>query len=46
MGQSPGRTPIVTYTHLNQLEVQFHKALTQDLAALVAVITERAHAQA
>ena len=39
MGQSPGRAPIVTYTHLNQLDSQFQKALDQDLAPLVELST-------
>ena len=46
MGQSPGRAPIATYTHLNRLEVQYHKALAQDLAPLIAVISKRLHGQA
>lgn len=41
MGQSPGRTPLATYTHLNQLEIQFGKALANDLAPLVAVVQQR-----
>jgi integrase len=43
MGHSCGKTPIATYTHLNQLQSQFHKALDQDLAPLVDAIDRRAH---
>lgn len=42
MGHSPGKAPIVTYTHLNQLQNQFQKALDQDLASLVDAIDRRA----
>ena len=42
MGQSPGKAPIVTYTHLDQLQGQFQKALDQDLAPLVDAIDRRA----
>jgi integrase len=41
MGQSPGKTPIVTYTHLNELHGQFAKALENGLAPLVAAVSER-----
>lgn len=43
MGHSCGKTPIATYTHLNQLQSQFQKALDQDLAPLVDAIDRRAH---
>lgn len=42
MGQSPGKAAIVTYTHLNQLQAQFAKALTHDLAQLAEAIAARA----
>lgn len=42
MGQSPGRAAIVTYTHLNELEQQFAKAVRNGLAPIVATITDRA----
>lgn len=42
MGQSPGRTPIVTYTHLNQVGRQYQKAVDNDLGPLVVAISERA----
>jgi hypothetical protein len=42
MGQSTGKAPIVSYTHLNQLEPQFQKAVDQDLAPLVRAIERRA----
>lgn len=41
MGQSPGKTPIVTYTHLNELQTQFSKALQCSLAPLLSAIVER-----
>ena len=41
MGQSPGKTPIVTYTHLNELQTQFSKALQCSLAPLLSAIAER-----
>ena len=42
MGQSPGRTAITTYTHLNQVRGQYQKALDGDLNPLVVAISERA----
>ena len=42
LGHTLGRTPIVTYTHLNQLQSQFQKALDQDLAPIVAAVDRRA----
>ena len=42
MGQSPGKTPIATYTHLNELQGQFAKALQIELAPLVAAIGSQA----
>jgi integrase len=42
MGQSPGRAAIVTYTHLNELEQQFARAVQNGLAPLVAAITDQA----
>jgi hypothetical protein len=42
MGQSPGRSPIVTYTHLNELEQQFAKAVQNGLTPLVTAIVDRA----
>jgi hypothetical protein len=41
MGQSPGRTPIVTYTHLNELQQQFAKAAQCGLAPLTAAVADR-----
>jgi hypothetical protein len=42
MGHALGKTPIVTYTHLNQLQSQFQKALDQDLAPIVDAVERRA----
>jgi integrase len=42
MGHALGKTPIVTYTHLNQLQSQFQKALDQDLAPIVDAVARRA----
>jgi integrase len=42
MGHTLGKTPIVTYTHLNQLQSQFQKALDQDLAPIVDAVERRA----
>ena len=42
MGQSPGRTAITTYTHLNQVRGQYQKAVDGDLSPIVAAISERA----
>ena len=42
LGHTLGKTPIVTYTHLNQLQSQFQKALDQDLAPIVAAVERRA----
>lgn len=42
MGQSPGKAPIVTYTHLNELQGQFAKAVLNGLAPLVTAIADRA----
>ena len=44
MGQSPGKAPIVTYTHLNELQGQFAKAVQNGLAPLVTAISHRAAA--
>lgn len=41
LGQSPGRAPIVTYTHLNRLGDQFQKVLDQDFGPVLAVIARR-----
>ncbi len=41
MGQSPGKAPIVTYTHLNELQGQFGKAVQNGLAPLVTAIAAR-----
>jgi hypothetical protein len=41
MGHSLGRTPIATYTHLNQLQAQFQKAIEGDLQPLVDIISDR-----
>lgn len=41
MGQSPGRAPIVGYTHLNRLEEQYMKLLETEFAPIVAAINER-----
>jgi len=38
MGQSPGKSAIVTYTHLNELEMQFGKATRGGLSPLVSAI--------
>lgn len=42
MGQSPGKAPIVTYTHLNELHEQFAKAVQSGLAPLAAAVADRA----
>ena len=42
LGHSPGKSPIVTYTHLNQLQNQFQKAFDQDLAPIVDAVERRA----
>lgn len=42
MGQSPGRATIATYTHLNELQQQFAKAVQNGFASLVTAITDRA----
>ena len=42
LGHTLGTTPIVTYTHLNQLQSQFQKALDLDLAPIVAAVDRRA----
>jgi hypothetical protein len=41
LGQSPGRTPIATYTHINELRAQFQTALDQSLRPIVDAIERR-----
>jgi hypothetical protein len=41
-GHAPGKAAIATYTHLDQLKIQFQRALDQDLAPLVAAVKRRA----
>lgn len=41
MGQSPGKSAIVTYTHLNELEKQFSKAADGPLAPMTEVVRRR-----
>ena len=41
MGHSLGRAPIATYTHLNQLQSQFQKALENDLQPFIEIISNR-----
>lgn len=42
MGQSPGKAPIVTYTHLNELQKQYGNAVRGGLAPLAAAAADRA----
>jgi integrase len=41
MGQSPGNSPIVTYTHLNELDQQYGRALQSQLKPIIDAITQR-----
>ena len=41
-GHAPGKAAIATYTHLDQLKIQFQRALDHDLAPLVAAVKRRA----
>ena len=41
MGQSPGTSPVTTYTHLNQLREQHQRAVGSTLAPLYQAFQER-----
>lgn len=41
MGQSTGRSAIVTYTHLTQLREQYQRAITSELADVIDVLQSR-----
>lgn len=41
MGQSPGRSAIVTYTHLNQLQQQYTRVISGEMQSLVSVVERR-----
>ena len=41
MGQSPGNSPIVGYTHVNELKRQYDLALERTLAPVVEVLSKR-----
>jgi len=41
MGQSPGRSAIVTYTHLNQLRRQYEQVACSELSGVIEVIQQR-----
>jgi integrase len=41
MGQSPGKSAIVTYTHLNELRQQFDKAAQDSMEPIVSAIRKR-----
>jgi hypothetical protein len=39
LGQSPGRSALVNYTHLNDLRHQYEQAVNKTLKPLLAVLT-------
>jgi hypothetical protein len=39
LGQSPGRSALVNYTHLNDLRHQYEQAVSKTLKPLLAVLT-------
>ena len=41
MGQSPGQTPIVTYTHINELRQQYQLAVDRSFSPLLDAIMQR-----
>lgn len=43
MGQSPGRSALVTYTHIDQLRTQYAKASESTLKPIIDAIIERHH---
>jgi len=43
LGQSPGRSAIVTYTHLNRLREQYERAITGELVPVANAVVRRYH---